>query len=258
MLNVNFPYFNDVDKIPFEEYSANLANIEPLSYEEGCHFFLKLENACGEEIYYLRRSYSEARAALDKYGNFFKNKKWPNFESNLVDFSRKYPRTTFTFFCGFRRRAKMIKVNNMNNLEKFWRKDFRNGKIHRSSAFWSFDHFNGDIYADNDNTDIGFILIKNQKLSAKQLQILKLRFLPMLSYSEIKNMHDNKDSELDIFESYESLLKVSEIIYPSIPLSKIWELQTERKLPQFESFESLSKLSDFLNGCGITNTVVMN
>lgn len=124
---------------------------------------------------------------------------------------------------------------------------------------WEVLRFNNTTsVVSNDNTDVGFILIKNQNLSAKQLQILKLRFLPMLSYNEIKNLHNNKESELDISDSYESLLKISEIIYPSIPLKEVLHLQLNRKLPKFKSFKSLSKLSDFLHEHGIINKVVMN
>lgn len=138
--NVSYPSF-DVNKL--EDYVPNSTEISSFNDFSGCNLSIvidrKSNTAKNAILRDLRATYTQANLALTEQGYFNENQEWPSHESNLVEFSKKYPKVRFTMYCEIDYEDK--EINNMSSLKRFWRKDFLNGKIHRAKAFWEFEDF---------------------------------------------------------------------------------------------------------------------
>lgn len=87
----------------------------------------------------LRESYSEADAALSEDGGFCDGNEWPNYEADFMGFSKKHPDVLFTVFSEIEYEEE--EVYNMNSLNDFSVKYFKNGNVQTAKAFWSFEDY---------------------------------------------------------------------------------------------------------------------
>jgi hypothetical protein len=160
--NVSYPSF-DVNKL--EDYVPNSTEISSFENVSSCNFSIVLDcknpSAKNNLLQNLRKSYTEANLALTEQGYFNENQEWPSHESNLVEFSKKYPKVRFTIYCEIDYEDK--EINNMSSLKLFWRKDFLNGKIHRAKAFWEFEDFDDCdwLYGDSEGIEQDVTLVKS-------------------------------------------------------------------------------------------------
>ena len=82
-----------------------------------------------------RRSYTDAENSLNSWGNFKVDGVWPNYASNLIEFSKKYPDIRFTI----QRDIKDEMLISMNDLSSFGTEFFKNGRRHISTSYWFYN-----------------------------------------------------------------------------------------------------------------------